>query len=353
MSLSEVARSSGFNTDPLVQFIVNEAALTRTQKRVAELGDDREEIIKKLRAGVKFTHISPNAGNISLHQQLLANERVHPVESVAELLDKRIGDVGENKRCFARVFNNAGNPLVTAGIFTAMVAIPNSGSALDHALIPGDIHAIKEMDIEPFTTPDKNETAVAVLYTISSSDVPELSWDKGGRPLAQAVYQHLHQEAEEKGYDLVISTLSPVRNFSKWLAGQEGFTGYFDEKARPTHEFHDLLTSEDNQEIVKGALMNYLAGERDPVLNFHLGNGAYIGDVKFNPDNETDWAMVNYVYPSNTELLAYNKELYAQTKTKPVAMELQEYVSADLRDQTTYVLPQDRDTAHLELSFDA
>jgi hypothetical protein len=351
MSLSKIARGSGFNTDPLVQLIANEAATSRAHNEISELESERGDIIEKLRAGVKFTHISPGAGKISLHQQLMANERVHPVDSVDELLDKRIGDLGDNKRCFARVFNNAGNPLVTAGIFTAMVTIPNSGAALDHSQIPGYVNAIKDMDIEPFATPEADETAVAVLYTISSSDAPELKWDKGGRPLAQAVYQHLHQEAKDKGYNLLISTLSPVRNFSTWLAGQDGFTGYFDDKGKPTQEFHQLLTSEETQEVVKSALMDYLAGERDPVLNFHLGNGAYIGDVKFNPDNEADWAMVNYVYPSDTGLLAYNKELYAQTKIKPVAVELQGYVSADLRNQTTYVLPQDRDAARSELSY--
>ena len=352
MSLSKIARGSGFNTDPLVQLIVNEAATSRAHNEISELEGEREDIIKKLRAGVKFTHIAPDVGNVSLHQQLMANERVHPVDSVAELLDKRIGDIGDNKRCFARVFNNAGNPLVTAGIFTAMVTVPHSGAVLDHSQIPGDVDAIKGMDIEPFTMPKADETAVAVLYTISSSDAPELKWDKGGRPLAQAVYQHLHEEAEEKGYDLVISTLSTVRNFSKWLAGQDGFTGYFDDKGQPTQEFQQLLVSDDTKELVKDALMDYLAGERDPVLNFHLGNGAYIGDVKFNPDNETDWAMVNYVYPSNTELLAYNKELYAQTKIKPIAVELQEYVSVHLRNQTTYVLQQDRDVARSELSYE-
>lgn len=321
IKLSEIANKLGFGIKhPVSDLAKVDAELAIAREKVSALEEKRGSIIEGLREDIHFMQILPNKENSGLHSQLLRNERVHPLDTVEELVDQRIGAEGANKRCFARVVSNNGQPVVTAGIFTALVHVPLHEGELEYSDIPGNIDQIKSMEVEPFLPP-VDGGAVAVLYTISSSS--EHDWERGGRPLAEAVYAYLNTEAEERGYPLVISTLSPVRNFSVWLKGQSGFEAYFDDQGNITEEFQGFLEADDNQALVKEKLMEYLVKEKDPVLNFHLGNGAYIGDLKVNPDNKTDWAMVNYVYASNSNDLARNKGLYKQAQMKPVAPHLQ------------------------------
>ena len=371
--LSVVAEMAGFFSRPSVSKLAKleaeiEAidgkkgeAKEQYDARIAELDAEKDallgkrgELVEALRSDIQFEQILPDKKSKGLHTQLHTNEAVHPTETVEELVEMRVGGIGANKRCFARVIEN-GKPEVTAGIFTALVKVPNTDGHMNYDSIPGDIAAIRDMEVEEFSPPQESEdqTVVAVLYTISSNSKHNL--EKSGRLLASDVYGYLHSEAQEKGYSLLISTLSPIRGFSKWLADQEGFENYFDKDAnpkqpKPTEEFMGFIQDPANQDIVKHMMMRYLLEDkeggkpRDPVMNFHLGNGAYIGDLKFNTDNGQDWVMVNYVYDSDPRNVQANQELYDAAKMRRIAPHLREH----LQNQPTLLRQADVvfDTSH-------
>jgi hypothetical protein len=63
-------------------------------------------------------------------------------------------------------------------------------------------------------------------------------------------------------------------------------------------------------ERLKNFALQYLSENRNPVQKFHMGNGAYIGDVNLdaNVKGSADYkdgmnVMVNYVYPGNERRL--------------------------------------------------
>ena len=330
VSLKRMAEIVGFSQDPLDR-------LAQIRQEIARLTAEETELVQTLRGSIHFEQILPDTDKAStaLHRQLFENERVHPVESVQELIAKRIGREGDNKRCFARVIPN-GQPTVSAGICTALVNVPTNNGEVDYGQIPGNIEQIRDMDIAEFTPPERGEgTTVAVLYTISSSSKHE--WERGGRPLANSTYKFLHAEAAQRGHPLIISTLSPVRKINDWLKDQDCLADLF---AGPRDDFMAFLEDAGNRQAISAKVMEYLITEQDPVLNFHLGNGAYIGDLKYNSGNTEDWVMVNYVYPSDVGMLEENKAAYKATKVRAIAPHLQVHLGRDasLKSQVNCVI---------------
>lgn len=305
------------------------AHLASLDARMEKLAAERRAVIAHLKENVQFEQILPDEASHPLHQQLLENEKVHPVESTQELLDKRIGGIGANKRCYARVNRNGGVE-VTTGIFVALRKIGAEEQDVGYDEISGDIDEVKERPIEPLGI-SEGDKVEAILYTISGQH----PWDKGGRELASQVHEYLHREAAEQKYNLIISTLSPGRGCMKHLTGQQGFEESFakddDGNLRASDAFMDGLQGAEFQESIKHKLLAYLLMENDPVLNFHLGNGAQIGDIKFNPDNNQDWVMINYVYPENPESLQHNAQIYKSGK-RPLAPHLNEVLDSTEHD---------------------
>ncbi|MFK7840177.1 MAG: malonyl-CoA decarboxylase family protein [Bdellovibrionales bacterium] len=303
-------------------------ALARLNAQISTIDEQRRDLVTRrdamvlaLKESISFEQILPDKKYKALHEQLLTNEQVHELPNIEELVAKRIGNHGDNKRCFARV-NRDGKPVVTTGIYTALMDI-SSDEELSYSDIPGNIDTVKELPVEPFQVTDKTKTVAAILYTISNDGKD--SWDHGGRPLAREVYASLKSEAEHHGYNLVISTLSPARKFSSWLTKQPGFEGFWDEDNKiAAPAFMDSIQDASSHPELKQMLMRYLLTEMDPVMKFHLGNGAYIGDIKINPDNNKDWLMINYVYPNNEETLAANSDFFKQSQMRMTAPHLME-----------------------------
>lgn len=298
--------------------------LAYVDTRIAEWQSRRSDIVAGLKENVQFEQVLPGEENQTLHDKLFENEKVHPLPSVEELVEQRIGGTNANKRCYARVNRNQGKEEVTTGIFIALREIDAPEGNVSYNDISGNINGVKDTPIEDFT-PEEGATVEAILYTISGQH----PWDKGGRELAAQVYEYLHSEAAEKNYNLIISTLSPVREFTPHLQKQEGFENLLDEDGEVSDEFMMFMQSEEAQEELEHRLLRYLIMEKDPVLNFHLGNGAYIGDVKFNPENKEDWVMVNYVYPDAPEELAQNQKAY-KDGMRVLAPHLHEFLGDEL-----------------------
>ncbi len=337
-TFAEFAKGWRSPRDPTPEELARIQADIRTRKdELSQLEAREQEMSSHLRGTVQFEQILPTKAYKALHDQLFKNERVHPVASVEELVGNRIGGVDDNKRCFARVTPGK-SPKLTAGIFTAMVDITPTDGDLNYRDIPGDIDAIKELPIEPFVLEGKGRTIAVILYTVSGNQ--EQSWDKGGRPLAGALHSFLNGQAEQQGFNLVLSTLSPIRLFGKWLSTQPGYEGAVNADGELSDEFADFLRDEASQDSIRLMTLKYLLTQRDPVMNFHLGNGAYIGDIKFNPDNGEDWVMINYVYPNDPEMLAQQKHFYEMSDMRVLAPHLQQILGydAELQKKAT-VLP--------------
>ena len=340
ISKLNIRKAFGIHRDPSTKDLARvQAQKSELHSKLEELEKQETEIVSQLREGILFEQILPTKEHTSLHEQLTHNERVHPVSDIDELLKLRVGDECANKRCFARVMhgNNAGGE-ITAGIYTALVNVPSidNGKILSSS-IPGDITAIKNLPIERFTPPEEgsNQATVAVLYSISGNRKYE--WEKGGRPLAGAVYEYLQTEAKERKYNLLISTLSPVRSFGNWLYKQEGFANLVDENGRILEQAGAYLKSSAGTDKIKGQVIRYLISEPDDVANFHLKNGAYIGDIKTTIENEQDWVMANYVYSADSTQLFRLKSLYQSTNTRALAPHLMKYLDyqPDLLEKST------------------
>ncbi len=286
------------------------AELAYLDTQIEQLGGRRAEVVASLKENVQFEQILPEEEHRDLHDALFKNERVHRLPSVEELVKQRVGHTSASKRCFARVNRNEGAQEVTTGIFVAMREINPEGEHFSYDDISGNINSIKNAPITDFN-PAKGATVEAILYTISGQH----PWDKGGRPLAAQVHEYLYAEAAEKGYNLILSTLSPVRDFTTHLQKREGFENLVGEDKNVSDDFMLWMQKEEMQHELKHRLLRYLILEKDPVMNFHLGNGAYIGDIKFNTDNKQDWVMVNYVYPESVEQLKENQQAYRSGQT--------------------------------------
>ncbi len=297
--------------------------------------EDEQARISRLKQSIQFKQILPNPDQENIFRQLVINERVHPIgkveeplnKQVEELLNKRIGQKDTNKLCFARVFGDGNKPLeVTTGVFVTLVKIPRGDKPPSPTDLSDNILEILNEPIQDFHVNPETEIAVATFYTISSSK--KHSWDKGGRPLVKEAYDALQAEAKKKGYKLIIATLSPVPDFSEWLNKQSDYKDILGSSELRSDDFMENLKNLEIQNDIKQMLMRYLVEERDPVMNFHLGNGAYIGDIKFNLDNPKYWVMINYVYPS-LETRGLHQDLYNRTRIRFFSPHLKPLLNCD------------------------
>ena len=220
---------------------------------------------------------------------------------------------------------------ITAGIYIALQAVSPNENADFEKNIPGIIDDVKYMKKETFEypSPESDDVVVALLYTISNGK--RYDWERGGRSLASDIYKELHKRAEEKGAKLCVSSVSPIRSINAHLKQRSDFEGLISGDNKDTYRaspaFLEMISSEEGQREMRKEVLSYLLEQGDEVMNFHLGNGAYIGDINFNPENAHDWVTINYVYHPDVKTVKNNSSLYANRslnrEIKPVASHLQ------------------------------
>lgn len=309
------------------KFSRNAVLASELEKLKGLQGEQRMVLFRRFAAKVIFEELSgkPHA---SIPQQLFTNEHVHLADSPEDLVQQRVGGYGTDKRCFTRQFNLSDGrdvkPEIVTGVFVKFVKVPLVNGGISYADIPGNIEGILEAPVADFETPSdpEQEAVIAVPYTISSNFDHSL-WAGGGRLLIQEVYNKLYFEAFQSRYTLQIATLSPLRPFNRNPAANMGLIDFVDD---PQVQDHlrvlalEYLLNGDKERISK-PLYDGHHSNMDLVMAFHLGNGAYIGDIKFNPGNAKDAVMVNYVYPSNPVVLAANKAAF-KAGQRPMAAHL-------------------------------
>jgi len=272
-----------------------ELAVYKNKKEIGEAVDRAKarfaDIVSEINQRAVFMRITAD-DDPSLHAQLLENEKVHPCTK-DELLGRRLGEEDTDKACFALVLNLPDRPLILAGVYVCFVKTKNDQGRHLHRGLPGFVENVKHSYPKPI-----KECDTAVLYSISSV------FPGAGPELAQQVYYFLHE-------DFILTTLSPVRKFTNEKVREEWL-------ALPAFE-------------IQRDTLAYLLLGGDDVSNFHLGNGAYVGDININPESERDWVTINYVYPVKPGRLVVNKDIYKDHGTIFVSPYLHDVVLKHMR----------------------
>lgn len=264
----------------------------------------QKDAIKHVYEHARLTLVSPDSkAHKSIREKLVSAEgrdKVHPLETMEELVDTRLGTENDNKRTYALTLDLPGcDPVVLAVIYTHWSVQGHDAFNVNEAALPGNVADILA---EPSQALEQ-EADTGIFYSISSF------FPGAGGALIKALRTHLGGDAEQKlenSKQPVLSTLSPMRGFGKWLTTQDD-----DIPAAP-----DMRAA-----FLKAAATEYLDENIDAVQGFHMGNGAYIGKVNLDANDAGTkdaqqglGVMINYVYPQG-RMLDENKSEY---KTKGV-----------------------------------
>ena len=259
---------------------------------------------KKAQLGDAITYILSHADLIrigagsefaDLHDALSTGnkvDKVHPIQDTDDLKTRRLGGENANKRTFAlAVKNDDGSRDLLAVIYTHW---SKQDMMLDGTVapenIPGDVASILNEDIVDLD----DDPNTVIFYSISSF------FPSAGPQLIKS----LHAEFNKQAQTPFMSTLSPMRTFAGWL----------DEQG--VDQFDDL--SRDEKVTL---VQDYLATGRDGVQNFHLSNGALMGDINLDSNapgtadaEKGKGVMINYVYPRDPAVLAAQQNAYKADK---------------------------------------
>lgn len=246
-------------------------------------GDAVKDLHTEIKQAARLTRILPDTvSGQNVLEQIIRNEQVHPVASIDDLLTHRLGMEGMNKDCQALIVPTREGPQVLAQIFRYHVEVDVEAGMIDLQNLPGNVDPIRTSQVEQQTGREN----VTGYWTISSERPGNRKPVSGiGRELVKALVEQTPPGRFE-------TTISPVRGLYKKIAIED-------------------LKNYDPVDACQAAL-NYLLERKDPVLSFHVGNGAYIGWVHFNPGSETDPVIINYVYDRDSA--ARNAALFNRGK---------------------------------------
>ncbi len=258
--------------------------------------------------------ITPHRGSSELHDALIERERVHKIKNKLELETHRLGHINPERLLQGKVSNRLGFAITTEeGVQAVIYAHLCEQSQLGFEGLPGNMDEILSTRRRKIWDPD-----TIVFYSISRIGESE----GAGRILISSVQQVL------KGVPIQKTTLSPFRDFDKWLDGRK------------------ISTVEPEEHKLELALER-LINRGDAVQRFHMGNGAVVGDVKHHvnsPDSidaRTGLNIgVNYAYGDPDVTKVYEK-LFKQGKIIPMADHLYDRLTRGQRPFAEKVYAQD------------
>lgn len=221
--------------------------------------------------------------NSRIIDELLADKSdpVHSTKGMCkrDFIATRLGHSEQNKQCYItlRPEHKLGN-VVNASLYIAL----QTNEISDERDFNGDIANILETPVSDLIA----EPTAAIFYSIAS--FPESTIGAGA-----ALINEMCDRFKDKNVKL--STLSPLRGFSRWLDTQMNQTS-------KTEIYYQ-------QDRLKEYAVQYLLTFDNPVQRFHMKKmGAYIGDIKLNCNRagsadhmEGMNVMVNYAYGSSVE----------------------------------------------------
>lgn len=241
--------------------------------------------------------ITPDS-DFQMHHDWLSDEKggmdlVHQISDKAELIDFRLGQETSNKKCYALINERGG---LLSVIYTHWASVPVADETWK--MLPSRVDKIlKEKSVPLLTEPN-----VASFYSISSF-APGT-----GRTLISAIYDEFTRATGTP----ILTTLSPLRTFQKWLTAEgKTLSGTIEAK-------YDLVAQ-------------FLKGGNDAVKKFHLGNGAQVGGIQFDANAEGTkdavmgaGVMINYRYPRNRLRVEENRSILDHGRI-PASYHLQDF----------------------------
>lgn len=220
-------------------------------------------------------------------RDLVGRDEVHSkgVDTFGNLVRFRLGGPAFDRTCFAVRDRQTG--ALESAIYVYRMFQPLDGNPEN---LHGNVRSILNTQAQ-FRGPG-DDPAANIFYSIT-----RLGNLRGaGEVLIHKVYDHeraLHPRA-------VLSTLSPLRQPEKGY----GIDDFVAETTKTTWD--DM----DREEQVSFAL-RFLMQKKNGVQNFHMGNGAIVGDIKTDADSVGQKRlMVNYVYSRDPEVLQANSVAY-------------------------------------------
>ena len=242
-------------------------------------------------------------------EKLIEYEAVHEIEGWDDLRRR----LDQDRRCFA-FFHPAlpDEPLIFVEV----------------ALVKGLASAIQPLLARETERGDPKKADTAIFYSISNCQ-DGLKGISFGNFLIKQVVAELSKELPNLRH---FATLSPVPGFMKWLNGVKGAAAgmHFKEinavrteiknKDWPDNPAVSGKLKEPLEQLCVHYLVNEKSGDRplDPVLRFHIGNGArleqidWLGDRSANGMAQSAGLLVNYYY--SLKDIEKNHEAYANER---------------------------------------
>ncbi|MCF8468281.1 MAG: malonyl-CoA decarboxylase [Sneathiella sp.] len=239
-------------------------------------------------------------------EKLIEYEAVHEIEGWEDLRRR----LDQDRRCFA-FFHPAlpDEPLIFVEV----------------ALVRGLASAIQPLLSREAERGDPTKADTAIFYSISNCQ-DGLKGISFGNFLIKQVVAELSKELPNLRH---FATLSPVPGFMRWLTGVKGAAAgmHFKEinavrtQLKEKDWADNPAVSENLKEPLEQLCVHYLVNEKsgdrplDPVLRFHIGNGArleqinWLGDRSGNGMAQSAGLLVNYYY--SLKDIEKNHEAYA------------------------------------------
>ena len=214
--------------------------------------------------------------------QLIGNkaDKVHPVEKTRKgFINDRVGNGMQTHQTWVRTDADG---QVEAALYTARF----NKAIVTEADFHGDVADI--LTRSPSEAKGQGNPSF-IFYSISSFK----------RGAGEALIGAVRGEMETSSHHMTASTLSPLRVGGSKPAEERNFTDWV--RANITTDIDEIRN---DTNFLQGLALRYLSENINPVQKFHMGNGAYIGDVNLNANikGSADYedgmnVMVNYVYP--------------------------------------------------------
>ncbi len=222
-----------------------------------------------------------NRNDILIIDQLIGEkmDKVHPVATTRKgFVSDRVGAGMDTHQTWVRTDENG---VVEAALYTARF----NKNIMTEEDFCGDVEKI--LTDTPCKAKGKGRPSF-IFYSISSFK----------RGAGEALIGAVRGAMEDSSSHMTASTLSPLRVAGNKPAEDRNFTDWL--KNKITGDVNDIRPDTDR---LKGYALQYLSENRHLVQRFHMGNGAYIGDVKLNANDKgsADYTngmnvMMNLVY---------------------------------------------------------
>lgn len=260
------------------------------------LAKQLDEIGARLLAAAKLIDVTKKS-SAHFHEQLFDSEAVHKLPTLEAFLQKRFGGAKDDKATKVLGLETDSGVVVLSGIFIKKVKLERDGNGKAHYRdIPGHVGVLKDEEPKRYKSAGKNQQDAVILYTIS------------GGPVGKAGAELVKRLADEFNGAVLVSTLSPIRELYKDI---------------PKEAFSEMTGTD-----IKQCVLDYLSKGKDPVANFHLGNGAMIGDININLHDPIDPITINYIYSASVYERETMSGLFLKTKALHVAGHLEEHAAA-------------------------